>query len=24
VQLSLANPHLDYGGTIEVRQVWGT
>jgi hypothetical protein len=24
VQLSLAHPHLEYGGTIEVRQVWGT
>jgi hypothetical protein len=24
VQLSLAHPHLDYGGTIEVREVWGS
>ena len=24
VQLSLAHPHLEYGGAIEVRQVWGT
>ena len=23
VQLSLAHPHLEYGGTIEVREVWG-
>lgn len=22
VQLSLSHPHLEYGGTIEVRQVW--
>jgi hypothetical protein len=22
VQLSLTHPHLEYGGTIEVRQVW--
>ena len=22
VELSLTHPHLDYGGTIEVRQVW--
>jgi hypothetical protein len=24
VQLSLTHPHLEHGGTIEVRQVWGT
>ncbi len=24
VKLSLEHPHLEYGGTIEVRQVWGT
>jgi hypothetical protein len=24
VKLALAHPHLDYGGTIEVRQVWGS
>jgi len=24
VRLSLDNPHLEHGGTIEVRQVWGT
>jgi hypothetical protein len=24
VQRSLDHPHLEYGGTIEVRQVWGT
>ena len=24
VQLSLDHPHLEHGGTIEVRQVWGT
>lgn len=24
VKLSLAHPHLEYGGTIEVRQVYGT
>jgi hypothetical protein len=23
VQLSLEHPHLEYGGTIEVREVWG-
>jgi hypothetical protein len=22
VQLSLSHPHLEYGGTIEIRQVW--
>jgi hypothetical protein len=24
IQRSLDHPHLEYGGTIEVRQVWGT
>jgi len=24
VKLALEHPHLEYGGTIEVRQVWGT
>ncbi|HXA03353.1 MAG TPA: YciI family protein [Bryobacteraceae bacterium] len=24
VKRSLDNPHLEYGGTIEVRQVWGS
>ena len=24
VQRSLDHPHLEYGGTVEVRQVWGT
>lgn len=24
VKLALAHPHLEYGGTIEVRQVYGT
>ena len=24
VKLSLEHPHLEYGGTIEVRQVWGS
>jgi len=24
VTLALDHPHLDYGGTIEVRQLWGT
>jgi hypothetical protein len=24
VRLALSHPHLAYGGTIEVRQVWGT
>jgi len=24
VKLALQHPHLEYGGTIEVRQVWGT
>jgi hypothetical protein len=24
VKISLAHPHLDYGGTIEVRQVYGS
>jgi hypothetical protein len=24
VQLSLDHPHLEHGGTIEVRKVWGT
>ena len=24
VKISLAHPHLEYGGTIEVRQVWGS
>jgi hypothetical protein len=24
VQLSHGHPHLEIGGTIEVRQVWGT
>jgi len=24
VQLTLDHPHLEYGGTIEVRKVWGT
>src|SRR5450631_1046787 len=22
VQLSLSHPHLEYGGTIEIRQIW--
>ena len=24
VKLALTHPHLDYGGTVEVRQVWGS
>ena len=24
VKLALQHPHLEYGGTVEVRQVWGT
>lgn len=24
VKLALEHPHLEYGGTVEVRQVWGT
>jgi len=24
VKLALDHPHLEYGGTVEVRQVWGT
>ena len=24
VKLALGHPHLEYGGTVEVRQVWGT
>lgn len=24
IQLSMDHPHLQFGGTIEVRQVWGT
>jgi hypothetical protein len=24
VQLALGHPHAEYGGTIEVRQVWGS
>ncbi|HLG99697.1 MAG TPA: YciI family protein [Bryobacteraceae bacterium] len=24
VKLAIEHPHLDYGGTVEVRQVWGT
>ena len=24
VKLALGHPHVEYGGTVEVRQVWGT
>jgi hypothetical protein len=24
VKLALGHPHIEYGGTVEVRQVWGT